>query len=140
MRGRLASIGPRSGNKTKLDWIVADTKHYWDRRGRGFRSERCGSAGRGDDNAHTTTDQIVDQFRQSVVLTFRPTVLDRHILAPDKTGLTEAPPKCGQPVCLFASERDAEKSNHRHWRLLRARRDRPRRRSAAEHRDELASS
>src|SRR5262249_56631681 len=82
----------------KLDWIVADTKHYWDRRGRGFRSERCGSAGRGDDNAHTTTDQIVDQFRQSVVLTFRPTVLDRHILAPDKTGLTEAPPKCGQPM------------------------------------------
>src|SRR5262249_24708791 len=47
------------------------------------------------DNAHTTTDQIVDQF---VVLTFRPTVLDRHILAPDKTGLTEAPPKCGQTM------------------------------------------
>src|SRR5215471_15415215 len=92
----------------------------------GFRSERCGSAGRGDDNAHTTMDQIVRQFRQSMVLTFRPTVLDRHIPALDKTGFTEASPKCGQPVCLFASERDAEKSNHRHRRLLRARHERPR--------------
>jgi hypothetical protein len=32
-----------------------------------------------------------------------------------------------------------EKANHRHRRLLRARRKRPRRRRAAEQRDELAS-
>src|SRR5262249_37096155 len=118
--------------------LVADTKHYWDRRGRSFRSERCGSAGRGDDNAHATTDQIVGQFRQSMILTFRPTVLHRHILALDKTGFTEAPPKRGQPVGLFASERDAEKSDHRHRRLLRACRQRPRCCRAADKRNELA--
>ena len=33
-----------------------------------------------------------------------------------------------------------QKSNHRHRRLLRARRERPRRRRAAEQRDELAAS
>src|SRR6516164_8392357 len=39
---------------------------------------------------------------------------------------------------LARNERGAEEPNHRHVRLLRARRERPRRRRAAEQRDELA--
>jgi hypothetical protein len=41
---------------------------------------------------------------------------------------------------LARNERGAEKSNHRHRRLLRARRERPRCRRAAEQCDELAAS
>jgi hypothetical protein len=41
-------------------------------------------------------------------------------------------------VALFVRECDAEKSNHRHRRLLRPRRERPSSRTA-EQRDELAS-
>jgi hypothetical protein len=40
-------------------------------------------------------------------------------------GFTEAFSKCSQRVGLFAKQRDAEKSNHRHRLLLRARSDRP---------------
>jgi hypothetical protein len=61
---------------------------------------------------------------------FRPTVLDRHILAFDIAGFMEALPKCDQPMRLFARGGDAEKSDHRYRRLLRARRGRPRRRAA----------
>ena len=39
-----------------------------------------------------------------------------------------------------SSDRAVEKADHRHRRLLRARRERPRRRRTAEQRDELAAS
>src|SRR5262245_59587728 len=83
-------------------------------------------------------DQIRCQFRQTIVLTFRPTVRDQNIVAFDIAGFIEAFSKCGQPMGLCASRRAAEKSNHRHCRLLRPRRERPRGRRAAEQRDEVA--
>src|SRR5262245_1426569 len=71
----------------------------------------------------------------------RPPILDRHILALDVPGFTNALPECGQKACTIGKERPraAEEPDHRHGRLLRARRERPRHGRAAEQRDELAA-
>src|SRR5437660_9723652 len=61
------------------------------------------------------------------------------ILALDETGLMQALPKCGQPVALFVSGCDAEKSNHRHRRLLSVRSERPYARRGTNHFHEVAS-
>src|SRR5262245_7562161 len=72
----------------------------------------------------------------------RPPILDRHILALDVPGFTNALPECGQKACTIGKERPraAEEPDHRQRRLLRARRDRPRDRRAAEQRDERPPS
>src|SRR5262249_17428961 len=76
---------------------------------------------------------------QSVVLVMRPPILDRHILALDVAGFTNALPECGQKTCTIGSRpRAAEEPDHRHRWLLRARRERPCGR-AAEQRDERAT-
>jgi hypothetical protein len=54
------------------------------------------------------------------------------------TAFANALPECGHKVCSASRRRSAEKSDHRHRRLLRARSERPRGRRAAEQRDELA--
>ena len=45
-------------------------------------SAAAGAAAR-DDHGHLTADQIGGQRRQSIVLTLRPTIFDRHVLAFD---------------------------------------------------------
>src|SRR5215469_8869975 len=50
-----------------------------------------------------------------------------------------APALDPMPMLQIVGRREAEKSDHRHCRLLRARRKRPSRRRAAEKRDELAA-
>src|SRR5215472_4569372 len=91
------------------------------------------------DHRHLTAYQIGCEVGQSVVLVLRPPILNRHILALDVAGFTKALAECGQKACTIGKERPraAEKPDHRHRRLLRARRERPGRR-AAEQRDELA--
>jgi hypothetical protein len=74
------------------------------------------------------------------VLVLRPAILDHDILALDVAGFANALPECGQIACTISKRRAAEKSDHRHRRLLRARRERPRGCSAAEQRYELAAS
>src|SRR5215470_2532818 len=92
------------------------------------------------DHRHLTAYQIGCEVGQSVVLVMRPPILDRHILALDVPDFTNALPECGQKACTIGKERPraAEEPNHRHWRLLRARRERPRHCRAAEQRDEVA--
>jgi hypothetical protein len=68
----------------------------------------------------------------------RPAVFDRHVPALDKTSFLETFAECGYEVGPIGKRSAVEKSNHRHRRLLRPRRERPRRRRAAEQRDELA--
>src|SRR5262245_49694104 len=53
-------------------------------------------------------------------------------------GVLEALPKCTQTVRVRVRRLIIEKPDHRHPRLLRARRNRPRCRRAPEQRDELA--
>src|SRR6516162_966183 len=89
------------------------------------------------DHRHLTAYQIACEVGQSVDLVLRPTILDRHILALDVTSFTNALPECGQIACTVGKRRAAEEPDHRHSRLLRARRERPCGR-AAEESDECA--
>ena len=86
------------------------------------------------DHRHLTAYQIGCEVGQSVGLVLRPAILDRHILALDVAGFTNALPECGQIVCTIGRRRAAEEPDHRHRRLLRARRERPRGCCAAEQR------
>jgi hypothetical protein len=56
----------------------------------------------------------------------------------NKTGFFETPVKCAQTACDCVGRCRMEKSDHRHRRLLRVCRERPRCRAAAKQRDELA--
>ena len=78
--------------------------------------------------------------RKPIRAGFRPAVLDRDVPALDKAFLTSGPGGTRQKCAIGAAGVLREKSDHRHRRLLRARREWPRRRRAAEQRDELAPS
>src|SRR5262249_38685544 len=70
--------------------------------------------------------------------TFCPAVIDSHVAALNITSFAQALPECGHQMCNTFGPGGGEEPDHRHRRLLRARRERPRRR-AAEQRDEVAA-
>jgi len=72
-------------------------------------------------------------------MTFSPAIFDRHVAAFDEAGLAQAFAECGDIGSPSGWCFTVEKPNDRHRRLLRARRERPRHRRAAEQRDELAA-
>src|SRR5262245_34164301 len=72
------------------------------------------------------------------MLVFCETVFDRHIAAVDITGFTQAATERGREIGPVILTERVQEPDHRHRRLLRARRERPSHR-AAEQRDELAS-
>src|SRR5262249_45976081 len=83
------------------------------------------------------TDQIGRQFLHPIVLTLRPAILDRDVLTFHKARFVEPLPERGQEGPEVVKRTETEEPDHRHPRLLRARRERPRGR-AAEQRDEIA--
>src|SRR5262249_54632496 len=79
------------------------------------------------------------QLWQPVHLIFGPAVFNRHILTFDVASFFEALTECAQTVLHQRVRRsDIDKPDYRHYRLLRACRERPRRPTAAQ-RDEPAS-
>src|SRR5262245_19069362 len=92
------------------------------------------------DHRHLTAYQVSCEVGQSIILILRSAILDRHILAFDVPAFADALPECGHKTCSVGGRRAAEEPDYRHRRLLlRARRERPRRRCASEQRDEGAS-
>ena len=83
-------------------------------------------------------DQIGHQYRQTIVLTLQPVVLDLYILALDVTGFVKAFAERGHVACGGIRRTTIENSDYRHHRLLGPRRKRPRNRCAAEKPDEIA--
>src|SRR5262249_36446935 len=71
-------------------------------------------------------------------LIFRRAVFDHDIPAFDEACFLEALAECNHEVRGVSERGVTEETNKRHCRLLRARHERPRRRRAAEQRDELA--
>src|SRR5262249_49570189 len=90
-----------------------------------------------NDHGHSAANQVGGECWQSVETTFGPAIFDRDVAAFDIAGFVETSPD-GVKSAGFTI-RAAEQPNHRHCRLLRARRERPRRRRAAEKRYELAT-
>src|SRR5262249_61481441 len=70
---------------------------------------------------------------------FAHTVFDRDIFPIGDAGLAQASAKRTHTERIRAVRPRAEETDHGHPRLLRARRERPHRRSATEQRDELAA-
>ena len=83
-------------------------------------------AGVGDDNRNAATDQIAGEFRQPIELIVGPARFNRDVAALDESSSYEAPVKCGDSGSRFRGCAHMKIANHRHRRLLCARRDRPR--------------
>src|SRR5262249_20787275 len=122
----------------QLDRVTPGREYNRNRRGRRFGRQRRRCGGRGDDG-DLLLNQIDRQRWQSVILAVRPAVLDRHVLTLDVAGFLQTLPEPShhRPVAVRRSA--VEKPNRRHRRLLRARRERPCCRRAAEKGDERAT-
>ena len=86
-------------------------------------------------NGHAPTDEVGHQRRQAIVLAAEPMVLDEHVLALDVAAFAEAFNERGCMARGAIERPTADKPDHRHRGLLRARRERPRRRRAAAKQD-----
>jgi hypothetical protein len=80
----------------------------------------------------TRRNQIGRKAWQSVELPICPSRFDRNGLTLNVTALFETLPKRGQELHVRISRSRAHEANDRYHRLLRARRERPRSRRAAE--------
>jgi len=69
-----------------------------------------------------------------------PAILDREVATIDPSEFTQPLHKSGNPLALDRRRGAQEPDGRQFARLLRARRERPRGRHAAEERDELAAS
>ena len=90
-------------------------------------------------NGGLAGNQLGRQRRQSFVLIFRPPAFDRDILPLDVTGLSQPLAERGDELSVSSRRSAAEESDYRHPPLLRARGERPRRRTAKQC-DEVAAS
>src|SRR5262249_14459345 len=129
----------QAGDEALLDRIEAGREDDRNRRccRLGHRGSRNGAYG---NHRHLTTNQIGRECGQSIIVTLCPAILDRNVLAFDVAGFLQTLAKGGHVTRVSLWRCAVEEPDHRHRRLLRACRERPRRRSAAEQRDELASS
>jgi hypothetical protein len=119
------------------DRVSTEAKGDPDRLGRSFGCKRRRIAKRSD-NCNATADEVSHERRQAIVLAAEPMVLDGHVLALNVAGFAEAFRERGRMASGAIERSTADKADYGHRRLLRARRERPRSRRAAEQRDERA--
>src|SRR5262249_4768917 len=85
-----------------------------------------------------TSDKFGRKPRQPIVLSVGPSIFDSHVLALDIAELAEALSQCRRKMRARMGRATIEEPDHRHRRLLRARRERPCSRRATEQGDERA--
>src|SRR6516165_11580697 len=107
-----------------------------DRRSGRFGGRRRKSVGH--DHGDLAADELRRHRRKPIIPILGKAILDSDVLPLDKSGLVQALPECANQVLGAGRRRGAEKADHWHRRLLRARSERPRG-CAAEERDELAA-
>src|SRR6516162_5234556 len=135
---QIAARPIEAGDEAQPDRVFADAEGDRDRRRCRLGCEcRSGTSGR-NDYCYLPVNQFGCQLRQPLELTLSPAIFDRHVLALDIAGVLEALAECAHTVRKRVRRCTAEEPDHRHGRLLRARRERPRGRRA-EQRDEIAS-
>src|SRR5215472_9652180 len=135
---QVAARPGEAGDKTEPDRVLGGNKGDRDRRGCRLGSGRRGGRTRGD-YGDLSANKFGRQLRQSIVLVLGGAVDDCYVLALHIADVFEAQAECAQTVGHRGRRSGVEQPNHRHCWLLRARRERPRRR-AAEQRDELAAA
>src|SRR6516165_9827977 len=134
--GDVAARPVKTGDEAELDRVAARFKDDRNGCGRRLRCECRRSAGRGN-HGHLTMNQIGRHRRQLITAVPRPAVFDRHVAAINITVLAQPFEKGRQLPLITLRRSGVQKPDHRRRWLLRARRERPRRR-AAQQRDELA--
>src|SRR5262249_41854408 len=92
----------------------------------------------GEKHGHFPLDEFGRHRRQPIKPAVGPAKLEGDILAVGETVFSQAPAEDFQQKGVRARRPPAQEPDHRHWLLLRARRERPCRR-APEQRDELAA-
>jgi hypothetical protein len=112
-----------AGDKAESDRIAAGHEDHRCRRGCRLSCQHRRSIP--DDRGHATADEIGHQHRQLILLIVRPAILDGEVLALDEPGLAQAIPERSNKVCGAGRRRAPKEPDHRHRRLLRARRERP---------------
>src|SRR5262249_44802921 len=123
------------GNETSFDRIAAADEH--DRYGRSGSPDHAHSGIWADDHGHLPLYQIRRECRQPIELVLRPAKFDRDVVAVDEPGFLQAAAECRYPVNGIGSRCGIKETDHRYRRSLRLRSERPRRRSAADERDEV---
>src|SRR5215510_14071461 len=134
---QVAARPGEAGDKTEPDRVLGRNKGDRDRRGCRLGSGRRGGRAR-DDYGDLSANQFSRQLRQSIVLVLGEAVDDYYVLALHMADVFEAQAECAQTVRHRVRRSGVKEPNHRHRRLLRIRRERPRGR-AAKQRDELAA-
>src|SRR5262245_41769027 len=135
--GDVAARSVEACDQTSSDGIGSYDEYDRRRRGCGFGCVRRPTA-RPNDRGHLPADEIGRQSRYPIWLIVRPAILDSDVLVLNESGVVETLPERIKNVFEPRSRRRPEKSDHRHRRLLRAGRKRPRRRRAAKRGDEVA--
>ena len=111
--------------------VVAGEKNQ--RNGRtGFAHAERRADAAGNDDGCATLNEIGREHRQPIEMTLRPAIFDDEVPTVDEADLGKALAERDEKIAISADRAAVEKSDHRHRRLLRARRERPRSRRAAE--------
>src|SRR5262249_52732391 len=126
-----------AGNNAELNWIATDREDNGNCLCRGLSGESRHSAPGRHEHCHLAGYEIGSECGESIVAPFRPAKFDGHVATFNIAAFTQSLTKCRQEVCPGAGRHAAEESDHRHWRLLRARRERPGQRRAAPECDEV---
>src|SRR5262245_5430985 len=136
---RIATRLSEASDETKPDRVFGSHENDGGHFACGFGSRRRRVA-YGDDHGDPSVNQFGCERRQPIELPLRPAVYDRYILALDIAAILQTLAKSTQTVGAYVRRcRRVEETDHRHRRLLRAGRQRPRGRRTAEQRDEFAA-
>jgi hypothetical protein len=135
--GNIAAGPVEAGNETGRHRVYPGVEDNRNGRGRRLGCKRRGYVG-DSDYGDLSLNQVRSQQRKSVMVVFPPPVFNRYIPAFDKPGLVQALMKRGHDLPGVTGRFAVKESNDRDPRLLRARRERPRR-CAAEKREEIAT-
>src|SRR5262249_20775161 len=127
-----------AGDETAPDRVGAS--HVDDRysRGRSLGRQCRYLAAWCNNDRHLSTHEIGGERGQLIVLSVGPAIVQGGVLALEESGIFQALQDHRDERRVDGGRTGAENADHRHRRLLRARRERPRGR-AAEQRDELAA-
>src|SRR5262249_24769003 len=138
-RGDAREVTARSieaGDEALLDRIEAGREDDRNRRccRLGHRGRRNGAYG---NHRHLTANQVGRECGQSIIVTLCPAIFDRNVLAFDVAGLLQTLAEGGHVTRVSLWRCAVEEPDHRHRRLLRARRKRPSGYTSADKYDEV---
>src|SRR5689334_19235418 len=116
-------------HQAKSDWVTGGLEHDWNRGPGVFGSQRPRGRGRGDDG-DLPVNEIRREARQTFVMTLGPAILNSDILAVGVTSFLQSCTERDLKERARIAPTKVKETDHRLGRLLRARRQRTKCRSA----------